>query len=77
MTDTELCDMLKQKLTIAAVIGEAIKLAGPDGIPSGHLYAATMSKCSLDEYQAAIRTLTRLKLVREWNHLLVWIGGAS
>jgi hypothetical protein len=43
-------------------------------IPSGHLYAMTMSVLSLDEYMSLIQVLKDAKVVEESNHLLVWVG---
>lgn len=55
-------------------IAEAIREAGPRGIPSGHLYAMLMSRLSLREHEVIIELLIRSELVKEENHLLTWIG---
>jgi hypothetical protein len=41
-------------------------------IPSGHLYAAVMGKCTLEEYNAALAILKRVGMIRESGHLLTW-----
>jgi hypothetical protein len=45
-------------------LGQAIMEAGPDGVPSGHLYAMVMDKCSVQVYDRAIELLKRAGLPR-------------
>jgi hypothetical protein len=73
MTDREQEDLrikLKARVAVLTLMFEAIRLAGETGIPSGHLYAALMSKMDLDTYDSAIRTLKELKMITEVNYLL-------
>ncbi len=49
---------------------EAIKTAGPDGIPSGHLYAMLMGKIDLNEYEWLIATMVKAGGITNTNHLL-------
>lgn len=48
----------------------AIKEAGEDGIPDGHLYAMVMHKISLPQHQAVIDVLLQAKLITNDSHLL-------
>lgn len=50
---------------------EVIKAAGPNGIPSGRLYAQLMSRVSLDEYEWLINTMVKAGGITNTNHLLV------
>lgn len=52
----------------------AIKTAGTEGIPSGHLYAMVMDKLSLQAYEAIIRFLKGKNLIEEKFHVLYWQG---
>lgn len=55
------------------IIADAVKEAGTDGIPSGHLYAIVMSAYSLSEFQQIIDLLKRNNIIQEKEvHLLVW-----
>lgn len=85
-TDAELAELFPGALEagftraeMRAVIGvlEAmalgIKEAGPDGIPSGHLYAAVMHLVPLSFFQRAITIFKRMGLVAESFHVLTWI----
>ena len=63
-------------VTMLRTIAEAIKEAGPEGIPSGHLYAALMGKfSSVQAYESFIGILIRSGIVRQSGHVLTFIGG--
>lgn len=68
---------LQAALKVSLVMAEAIRDAGPRGIPSGHLYAAVMSVASLDAYNAILRVLQNKGWVRNSGHLLTWTGPAA
>ena len=70
MTDKE----AKIVVATATAIAEAIREAGPRGVPSGHLYAAVMSTVSLDAYRGAVAALIKAGLVKDEGYLLTWIG---
>jgi len=63
---------LKEAIVWKAVgaIDDAIKEAGEDGIPSGHLYAAVMGHMNLDTYNGIIDILKKAGKVKEENFLL-------
>lgn len=61
---------IEQALQIIQVLGRAIMDAGK--IPSGHLYAAVMTKISLETYQSAIGLLERQGIIKSENDLLIW-----
>ena len=63
---------LKIAFDLCKVALETIVSAGPDGIPSGHLYAAMMSVfSSVHTYESMIALLIRSKLItRASNHVL-------
>lgn len=68
VTKTEIAAALACVQAIAA----AIKEAGPQGIPSGHLYAALMGKLSIENYEKCIGILVRSKVIeKRASHLLV------
>jgi hypothetical protein len=49
--------------------------AGPEGCPSGVLYAALMTVgIRLDQYEAIIGVLAKRGRIRRANHLLYWVG---
>jgi hypothetical protein len=53
-------------------VSETIREAG--AVPSGHLYAALISKVDLEGYQRLIRTLENAQLVEKRGDMLRWIG---
>jgi len=56
---------------ICAAVVEAIKVSGPLGCPSGHLYVVLMGMgCTLAQYDSLIGALVQLKLVRKSGDLL-------
>ena len=46
-------------------------------VPSGHLYAQLMGHMSLDTYNQIIGVLKVAKLIKEENHLLIWLDRKS
>lgn len=76
MTPTQTNDRKHAALSAVVAVTEAIREAGKDGIPSGHLYAVLMVQgCSMQDYEALIRMLKRTGLVAESRaHLLAWTG---
>jgi len=60
----------QKAIQITEAIREAIKDAGQDGIPSGHLYAMLMGFMSLHTYQAVIDILVKTKQITNNSHLL-------
>lgn len=61
---------VEKALQVAHILLDAIKEAGNEGIPSGHLYAACMQFMSLDMFQAYISMLKRAGRVTEQNYIL-------
>jgi len=59
-------------LLFAKIVEEAVKDAGPNGIPSGHLYAAMMGRMNIDTYNYTIGLLKEAGAITEQNHLLRW-----
>jgi hypothetical protein len=51
---------------------ESIKELG--SVPSGHLYAQIMDRCSLSQYTQLIKMVIGTGLVTKDNNLLTWIG---
>ena len=43
-------------------------------IPSGELFARLMTYCSLEKYNNLIDVLKKAGVIKEENHLLIWIG---
>lgn len=65
-------EQVRAQITIVQGIAETIRAFGPQGIPSGHLYAMLMGGLSLEQYDGCINLLKRAGLVTEKNHLLKW-----
>ena len=66
---------MDQKKAAAAIeilkaLASTIHESGPQGVPSGHLYASIMGTLDLQAYQRAIDILVRQGLVRESGHVL-------
>lgn len=61
-------------LALTQAVAEAVRAAGPQGIPSGHVYAAVMGSVGLDAYQSLVKLLKGARLIEERNHLLTWVG---
>lgn len=62
----------KAAIATIAALGCAIRELGQ--VPSGELYARVMGHMTIENYQSAIDTLVRAKLVERKNsHLLVWV----
>jgi len=56
---------LNSAIQFALALAQSIHAAGPEGIPSGHLYAVVMGKCDLAYYEGAIRLLVNQGIVRK------------
>lgn len=69
--------VMQAAVQVAKAVYEAIKEFGPDGVPSGHLYAAVSSVfSSLETYESMIDMLVRSRMVRRTsNHCLVAVTG--
>ena len=50
---------------ISTIFVEAIASAGPMGAPGGHLYAASMSVLSLEQFQSIMALLCRTGLIEK------------
>ena len=62
---------IKAAFRVVTLLGEAIREAGPDGIPSEMLYSAMMTiGMDLNAYHRAIDLLKNQGIVREENHKL-------
>lgn len=57
-------------LLLADALLGAVKEAGDQGIPSGHLYAMLCGKMSLELYQSIIDVLTEAGRITNKGHLL-------
>ncbi len=56
---------------IAAIVVETVNEAGPQGIPSGHMYAALATTgMNLDNYQALIHTLAHNGQIQVFGNVL-------
>jgi hypothetical protein len=64
-------------LQVVLAVADAIKEFGPEGVPSGHLYAHLMSKLNITVYTAIIEQLKSAGLVRESGHVLHFVGGVK
>lgn len=73
-TKQEISKAIGAYLDAVKTMAEAIRTAGPDGMPSGHLYAYVCGAVDLPTYNRMIDTLKGAKLVAERNHVLTWIG---
>ena len=63
-------------LALTKIIAEVIADCGPEGAPSGILYAAVMEfGISFATYNSIIGMLKAAGLVTEDAHVLVWVGG--
>lgn len=72
MPETITKEEVHAALEITLAVGEAIR--DLKQVPSGHLYAASMAKLTIDQYNQIIATLKKARLVSETDHLLTWIG---
>ncbi len=61
-------------LNMLLAVAEAIRAAGKDGIPNGHLYVMLIGRVDANGYEAMIRTLKNAGLVTERANLLTWVG---
>lgn len=70
-------DQRKNLQNLAYAIYECIAASGPDGIPSGHLYARLIDKMPLDNYNVFISALVRTGKITNDGHLLKAINPAN
>lgn len=63
---------LQAIIEVTMAVGDAIKEFGQ--VPNGHLYAQLMGNLSFETYMAIISALKEAGVVKETNHLLIWIG---
>lgn len=54
------------------IIAEAIKEAGPKGIPGGYLYAAICDKVDAMAFAKAIHILENNGIIEQRMNLLIW-----
>ena len=67
-------DQIANALLLCEELGYAIHQVKE--IPAGTLYAAIMSRVSLDTFNACLSTLEKSGLVKvEKSHLVKWTGG--
>ncbi len=62
----------KAALAILLAVSETIREAGE--CPSGPLYAALMSKISIEQYEMILSILKRSRLIEISGHLIKWVG---
>jgi hypothetical protein len=67
VTSEEVGSAAKVLLTIF----QAIHAAGPEGVPSGVLYAYVTGVLTLQQYQSCIELLKKQRCIEEKNHVLV------
>lgn len=60
----------KALLGIMDALDEVIVAAGPQGLPSGELYAHVMGRLSLQNYEWCIDLLVKAGRITRKNHLL-------
>jgi len=66
---------MNKETMLIQIIGDCIKEAGEEGIPSGHLFAMLNAKgLRIDTYTSIIDAFVKNKLVKDENYLLVWTG---
>jgi hypothetical protein len=65
-------EQIKSGLEILRAVADTIKELKQ--VPSGILYSQMMEHMELSTYDKIIGILKGAKLIREENHMLVWIG---
>lgn len=68
----EVIEGLKAVIQSCRLIIDAIRAAGPAGVPSGHLYARLMGQLSLEEYQRLMEIVKGTGLINERNNVLTF-----
>lgn len=63
---------LKAVIGMIHAVGDCIRELKQ--VPSGELYARLCGKLTLDTYNQIISALVGAKMVKNDNHLLIWIG---
>ena len=72
MNDIDIKKQVRNTLQIVKAVADVIREL--KSIPSGHLYARLMEyHIDLSQYESIIGLLKRAELVKEENHLLIWI----
>lgn len=67
MTQTQ----IKAIIGLVDAIGEAVAAAGPQGIPSGHLYAAMMGLgCSLAQFNGLVSIAVKVGKITQQGFIL-------
>jgi len=71
-------NQIKHAFLVSTAVAEAVRMAGPAGLPSGPLYAMLMAKTGMDleSYDRMLATLERARLVERTagGELLKWVG---
>lgn len=65
---------LHAALQMTVAVAEAVKAAGPNGIPAGTVYAVLMDRVDLPGFQGLVRVLVRAGAVEEKGNVLQWTG---
>ena len=68
---------LEAFLGVCEAIDEVIAAHGPQGMPSGHLYAMVCGKMSLGMYQKVLDTLTDAGMIKHQGYLLISTKGGT
>jgi hypothetical protein len=72
-------DVKKQARAVLAAVRaliDAVRDAGPGGIPSGALYAALMGVLTLEQYERLLGLAVGSGVIESKNHLLVYKGAS-
>jgi len=73
MTNVELSQQARTILEFTSALMDTVRQAGHMGVPCGHLYAATMSVLSLEQYQKFEALLLKTGKVRKSGHCLYYV----
>jgi hypothetical protein len=60
-------------IEVLHAIAEVVKAAGPQGIPSGHLYAMLLGHLSLRQYELCIDKLISSNVIKQTNFVLTFV----
>lgn len=70
-TKPAITETQRRAMMVTIAILETIVASGPNGIPSGHLYAESLNTFeSLDAYESCLSVLLRAGLIKRCNHVL-------
>jgi len=67
---TEKSEIFDRVKPVLDAIQEIVQRAGPEGIPSGHLYAMLMGYMDLETYQTMIDIMVQAGGITLENHVL-------